>query len=171
MKPSQRIYQQRDIAKNQMDKYASFLAERMLVVPSGDRQAVTREKLIESHKESYRKWRGIYNVLTTEGAIASAQEQQERKKKKKQHEENKAKEVVEEVTKEPQHNKSLVNPFSDYVQKQLDTYFTNTTNTVMLNTSFPTTTSQTWTFTIPRFREKNEDAVIKILEEEVEGIV
>lgn len=180
MKPSQRIYQQRDIAKNQMDKYASMLAERMVIQPVNDRHRATADALIKSHTEQYRKWRSIYRVLTTEGAISSAQEQKERKKKKKEHEEYEAAAkrdaekvleklkqplVVAEVVKEDTHNK-MADPFSDYVQIQLDKYFASTTNTVTLNTGFPTTatTGTTWTFPIKRFK-------VAPVEEDVEGFV
>jgi hypothetical protein len=58
----------------------------------------------------------------------------------------------------------LVNPFSDYVQIQLDNYFATTTNTVTLNTSLPPTGGKTYTFSIPRFK-------VAPVEEEVEGII
>ena len=193
MKPSQRIFQQRDIAKNKMYMYAGLLAERVFITPANERQAKTHQALVLSHKEMYKKWRTIYNVLTTEGAIASAQEQQERKKKKQEYETWQKtlveKVVVEEKTKEDARD-NLVNPFGDYVQRQMDAYLSTTTNTVTLNTSLPPTTmGTTYTFTIPRFKvappvemkglEINDDALIydevqefmEVMEEEVEGII
>jgi hydroxylamine reductase (hybrid-cluster protein) len=186
MKPSQRIYQQRDIAQNKADYYAELIANELAGIVTNEE--ITDEEIDKSSKVSerwaleYIKWRTITKTLSNLGGRASNEEQQERKAREKAHEVRSQQlreailkeieeKVVEEKTQEDTRN-NLVNPFGDYVQRQMDAYLSTTTNTVTLNTSLPpVTTGATYTFTIPRFKVAPPVEMKWTEEEDVEGII
>jgi hypothetical protein len=195
VKPSQRIYQQRDIAQNKMDYYAELIANELAGVITNDE--ITSSQIDRSSEVSERwalefiKWRTITHTLSQLGGRASNEEQQERKAREKKHKEyveacerdlartreelkDIQPEVVEEVAKNVTHDKF----FADYVQGQLDKYFA-TTNAVTVNTT-NATSGTTWKFTIPRDANSKVAALPQpgpaqgsqmVEEQEVEGIV
>jgi hypothetical protein len=174
VKPSQRIYQQRDIAERKMMDHAFYTARY---------HRSKDQRLRDLHLIEFTKWEIIFQTLTTLGGIASGEEQRERKAKEKKHkkyeeahqrdlaraaetikkEVDEAVELVEKSAKELARNNFVSDIWQDKLNQFLSMATTSNSNYITLNTSLPNSTTPS--FSIPRFK------VAPVEEEEVEGIV
>jgi hypothetical protein len=187
VKPSQKIFQQRDIAQSRMAEHARRTARYL---------RVGNQKLRDHHLAEFTKWEIAYQTLSELGSIASGEEQRERKAKEKKHKEyeeahqrdlaraaetikkevDEAVELVEKSAKELARNNFVSDIWQDKLNQFLSMATTSNSNYITLNTSLPTTAT-TSSFTIPRFKvgplpqPGPAQGSQMVEEEEVEGIV